>query len=168
MKWMAPLIGAAALLIGCQGTQSASPRSSASTPATAASAVAAKDAPAPRSAATPLDLAPVYFDTDSALLSETALARLRDLATSLRARPEVRIAIAGHCDERGTEDYNLALGDARARAAREYLQRLGVQGERISTISYGEGRPLDGAPNVAAWAKNRRGEFTVVEQVSLH
>lgn len=167
MRWMAPLAGTAALLLGCQGTQSASPRGTAPASATAAPTVAAKATPSPAPALAPLDLAPLSFDTDSALLSEASLARLRELATSMRARPEVRIAIAGHCDERGTEDYNLALGDARAHAAHEYLLRLGVESERISTISYGEARPVDSASNEAAWAKNRRGELSVVEQVSL-
>jgi peptidoglycan-associated lipoprotein len=71
------------------------------------------------------------------------------------------VAIEGHCDERGTVDYNLALGEQRARATRDYLVSLGVAGDRLTTVSYGKERPLDPTSNEAAWARNRRAHFLV-------
>ena len=72
-------------------------------------------------------------------------------------------AIEGHCDERGTEGYNLSLGDKRANSLREYLVNLGVSPERIHTVSFGEAQPADNGHNESAWAKNRRGEFIFIE-----
>ena len=77
--------------------------------------------------------------------------------------PQARVRITGHADERGTDEYNLALGDARARAARDYLVRLGVDATRIQFMTRGEEDPLDGARNEAAWAKNRRDEIIIID-----
>ena len=74
-----------------------------------------------------------------------------------------KVTIEGHCDERGTAEYNLALGERRAKAAQEYLVFLGVGAQRLSTISYGEEKPVDPGNNEAAWAKNRRAHFVVTE-----
>ena len=106
-------------------------------------------------------LADVYFDYDQARLSDQARGILEKHALWLQNHRSAKIAIEGHCDERGTTDYNLALGEQRARAARDYLVNLGVAGDRITTVSYGKERPLDPASNEAAWSKNRRAHFVV-------
>jgi peptidoglycan-associated lipoprotein len=106
-------------------------------------------------------LADVYFDFDQAALSETAQQTLRQHAGWLQKHLELKLTIEGHCDQRGTVEYNLALGDLRAQAVREYLVSLGVAAERTVAVSYGKERPLDPAMNEAAWAKNRRAHFVV-------
>jgi peptidoglycan-associated lipoprotein len=106
-------------------------------------------------------LADVYFDYDQARLSDQARGILEKHALWMQNHRAAKIQIEGHCDERGTTDYNLALGEQRARAARDYLVNLGVAGDRITTVSYGKERPLDPASNEAAWAKNRRAHFLV-------
>jgi peptidoglycan-associated lipoprotein len=78
--------------------------------------------------------------------------------------PTVKIQIEGHCDERGTNEYNLALGERRANSAKKYLISLGMPADQISTISYGEEKPLDPGHNEEAWAKNRRGHFIVLSK----
>ena len=75
-----------------------------------------------------------------------------------------RVRVEGHCDERGTTEYNLALGDRRAMAIRKYLSRAGVQDERLRTVSYGEERPLETESNEIAWSKNRRAEFKIIDR----
>ena len=106
-------------------------------------------------------LADIYFDYDQARLSDEARATLEKHALWMQNHRAAKIAIEGHCDERGTTDYNLALGEQRARATRDYLVSLGVAGDRLTTVSYGKERPLDPASNEAAWAKNRRAHFVV-------
>lgn len=101
----------------------------------------------------------IYFAFDRFDLSEESVAVLNELAAYLKANPELKLAIEGHCDERGTNEYNLALGERRAKAALDYLVSLGVDSSRLSTISYGEERPADPGHNEEAWAKNRRDEF---------
>jgi len=101
----------------------------------------------------------IYFDFDSAALSAMAQATLKNKAAWLNANPDVMVTIEGHCDERGTNEYNLALGERRALSARAYLVDLGISASRLSTISYGEERPLDNRHTEEAWAKNRRGQF---------
>ena len=109
-------------------------------------------------------LADVYFEYDQARLSDEARAVLEKHALWLQNHRSAKVAIEGHCDERGTVDYNLALGEQRARATRDYLVSLGVAGDRLTTVSYGKERPLDAASNEAAWAKNRRAHFLVSRQ----
>ena len=99
------------------------------------------------------------FDFDDFSLTPEAKASLRDLAEWLLQNPPVYTLIEGHCDERGTNEYNLALGERRANSAKKYLVQLGVSPKRISTISYGEEKPLDPRSNEEAWAKNRRDQF---------
>ncbi|MDZ7269175.1 MAG: peptidoglycan-associated lipoprotein Pal [candidate division KSB1 bacterium] len=123
-------------------------------------AVEREDVPAPR----PLMLANVHFDYDKYDLTATAREILAAHARALRERPELNVRIAGHCDERGTIEYNLALGEKRANAVRDYLVSLGVERSRLSTISYGKERPLDARSNEEAWAKNRRAEFVILNQ----
>jgi len=101
----------------------------------------------------------VYFDFDRSNLKMDAQAVLKRKATFLKANPNEKAIIQGHCDERGTSEYNLALGDRRANSAKKFLENLGIAGSRIKTISYGEERPLDSGNNEAAWAKNRNCQF---------
>jgi peptidoglycan-associated lipoprotein len=106
-------------------------------------------------------LADVQFGFDDYTLTDAARATLERHAAWLQTRRETRVLIEGHCDERGTVEYNLALGDKRAQAAREYLISLGVAAERLTAVSLGKERPLDQGHDDAAWARNRRAHFTV-------
>jgi peptidoglycan-associated lipoprotein len=106
-----------------------------------------------------LHLGPVYFAYDEALLSDEARAELQRAGYLLGSHPELRVLLTGHTDERGTVEYNLALGDQRARVCRDYLSRLGIDGERIRTLTYGEARPAASGSDDTAWSKNRRVEF---------
>jgi len=105
----------------------------------------------------------VYFDFDKSELKPEARETLNKKAAWLRANPEYKVRIEGNCDERGTNEYNMALGERRANAAWKYLNALGVSGNRMSTISYGEERPADPGHNEEAWAKNRRDEFKLMK-----
>jgi peptidoglycan-associated lipoprotein len=105
----------------------------------------------------------VYFDYDQFNLRSDARQGLRSNAEYLKAHPKVKIQIEGHCDERGSTQYNLALGEKRATAAKDYLMKAGVQDSRISVISYGSERPVDNGHDEGAWAKNRRSLFIVTE-----
>jgi peptidoglycan-associated lipoprotein len=98
----------------------------------------------------------IYFDTDKYNIDETDAAALRAQAEWLARYPNKRARIEGHADERGTREYNLALGERRARAAVNYLVSLGVAESRLTLVSYGEERPVANASNEAAWAQNRR------------
>lgn len=104
----------------------------------------------------------INFEFDQFVLTNTARQKLSKNASILSKYPEVKVLIEGHCDERGTEEYNLALGERRANAAKEYLVTLGINESRLSTISYGEEKPLDPEHNEIAWAKNRRVHFAIV------
>jgi peptidoglycan-associated lipoprotein len=99
----------------------------------------------------------IYFDFDSYLLRNDAQPELQKVAQEAKQAKSLRIE--GNCDERGTTEYNLALGDARARVAATYLQRLGVRKHKISTISYGSERPKVPGHNESAWSQNRRDDF---------
>ena len=103
----------------------------------------------------------IHFDFDQYVLTEEAKAILVNNAGLLRAAPGVKIVVEGHCDERGSDEYNLALGEKRALATKDFLVSLGVAADRISTISYGEEMPLNPAHTKEAWAENRRAEFKV-------
>jgi len=104
----------------------------------------------------------VLFGFDSSSLSPDAIMILKDQVSWLQAYPATAVVIEGHCDERGTREYNLALGERRANAIKNYLVSQGVAPSRISTISYGKEKPEDVGSNDAAWAANRRG-VTVVQ-----
>ena len=97
-----------------------------------------------------------YFDYDSAVLSQQTLSGLLSVADYLKSNPAVQILIEGHCDERGTRDYNIALGHKRAEAVRKQLARMGVDQRRIITKSFGKERPAMRGASPEAWAKNRR------------
>ena len=103
----------------------------------------------------------VYFDFDKSDLRPDTLESLNRYSKVLTANPDLKVLIEGHCDERGTEDYNLALGERRASRVREYLISTGVASPRIRTISYGEMRPKAYGSNEAAWAQNRRAHFVL-------
>jgi peptidoglycan-associated lipoprotein len=103
----------------------------------------------------------IYFDFDSAVLSAPAQEVLKKKAEYLRDNAGVTVIIEGHCDERGTAEYNLALGDRRAESAKSFLVAMGVSGNRISTISFGEERPADRGQTEEAWARNRRAHFVI-------
>ena len=105
----------------------------------------------------------VYFEYNESFLSPTARAKLKKKAAWLSNNAAYSVLIEGHCDERGTNAYNLALGDRRANTTRKYLIFLGVSEKRIRTVSYGEEKPADPGKNEAAWAKNRRCEFKLIK-----
>ena len=105
----------------------------------------------------------VRFDFDQSTLGEEARGILAGNAAWLKANIAVKIQVEGHCDERGTEEYNLALGQRRAQAVKDYLLSLGLEDGRLKTISYGESLPLDPGHDEAAWAKNRRVHFAVTQ-----
>jgi len=105
----------------------------------------------------------VLFDFDRYDLSSDARTTLRGNAEWLKSNPSVRVEIEGHCDDRGTNEYNLALGAKRAQAAREYLSTLGVATDRLSTISYGEEIPVCKEQTESCWRQNRRARFVILQ-----
>jgi peptidoglycan-associated lipoprotein len=106
-------------------------------------------------------LTDAYFDYDQSDLREDARTALASDAEWLKKYPTVQILIEGYCDERGTGNYNLALGDRRANAAKEYLVSLGIDGSRIKTVSYGEERPFCTESNEGCWQQNRRAHLVI-------
>lgn len=109
------------------------------------------------------ELQKIYFNFDSADLSEESRSSLSKNAEYLSKNSGVKVRIEGNCDERGSDDYNMALGERRAKAAKDYLVNLGIASDRLSTISYGEEKPADAGHDEAAWARNRRAEFVIVK-----
>ncbi|HJU88116.1 MAG TPA: peptidoglycan-associated lipoprotein Pal [Gemmatimonadaceae bacterium] len=107
-------------------------------------------------------LSPIYFEYDSDALDDAATAALDAKLVLLNANAPVRIRISGHADERGSDEYNLALGQRRAAAAKRFLTQRGIADERIEIISYGEERPAVQGSDESAWSQNRRDEFEVV------
>ena len=103
----------------------------------------------------------IYFDFDSSTLNDTARQTLTRNFEVMKRNSQSRIRVEGHCDERGSDEYNLALGERRAQAAARYLTTMGVPADRLSAISYGKEKPADPSHDEAAWAKNRRDEFIV-------
>lgn len=104
----------------------------------------------------------IHFSYNQFTLEDAARVTLEQNAVYLRNKPAEKVVIEGHCDERGSDEYNLALGERRAVAAKNYLVSLGIAAERLSVVSYGEEQPLVAASNEEAWGKNRRAEFKVV------
>ena len=109
-------------------------------------------------------LTAVYFDYDKYFIREDAKPGLETNAAWMKKWKTVKILVEGHCDERGTEEYNLALGEKRAKSALDYLATLGVPGDRMKMISYGKSQPIDPGHDEAAWQKNRRAQFTIIEK----
>lgn len=103
----------------------------------------------------------VYFETDSYILTAKAREILAKQANFIMSRPNAKVLIAGNCDERGTREYNIALGARRANSARDYLVSLGVNSSQISTVSYGKERPLDARPSNDGWAVNRNAQTKI-------
>ena len=103
----------------------------------------------------------VFFDYDVSDIRDDAAARLRAKVAILRASPEVQLRIEGHADERGSTEYNIALGNRRAEALRQFLTGFGLGENRFEIVSFGEGRPLQQGSTEAAWARNRRGQFVI-------
>jgi peptidoglycan-associated lipoprotein len=106
----------------------------------------------------------IHFDFDKYDIRPGDAEILKENAALLMRYPKAKIQVEGHCDERGTNEYNLALGERRANAAKNYLLSLGIPTDRISSISYGEEKPLDSGHNEEAWAKNRRGHFIILSK----
>ncbi len=109
----------------------------------------------------------IHFDYDKSDIREDARPILEGIAMDLKANTSIYLLVEGHCDERGTNEYNLALGERRALSTREYLAKLGVEARRIVTISYGEEVPLDTGDNEAAWSVNRRAEFKTYDSAEV-
>jgi len=154
-------LAAVALLAACASRQTPTPTPEATPPATTA--------PAP-SGPTPGSVEDfrvsvgdrVFFGYDRFDLTAEARSVLERQAAWLRQYPNVRLLVAGNCDERGTREYNLALGARRAAAARDYLVSLGIDGARVETVSYGKERPLDPRANEEAWSVNRNAHSQIV------
>lgn len=108
-----------------------------------------------------LALDPVYFDFDKSFIRGDARAALGKVAEYMKTRPGARIRVEGNCDERGTSEYNMALGDRRAASAKKYLVDMGIDASRLSTISYGKERPVCTEKSEECWQKNRRGDFVL-------
>jgi peptidoglycan-associated lipoprotein len=106
----------------------------------------------------------IRFDYDKYDIRSQDLEIIKENTALLKKYPNVTIQIEGHCDERGTAEYNLALGERRSNSAKNYLLSLGISGNRISTISYGKERPLDPGHHEEAWAKNRRAHFIILSK----
>ena len=106
-------------------------------------------------------LRPMYFELDSSDVSGDGQKVLQANAAVLKRYPTMQVTIEGHCDERGTAEYNLALGERRALAAKNYLVSLGIPADRIKTVSYGKEFPFDPGHDDGAWAKNRRAHFVI-------
>lgn len=104
----------------------------------------------------------IYFDFDRATIKSSEESKLSEVANYLKANPGKYLKIEGNCDERGTEKYNLSLGERRALAAREYLANLGIDATRIKTVTYGASKPVDPGHNEDAWKKNRRDDMVVI------
>ena len=181
-KWIFPLIIASVLLVvsvGCRKEPPATPAAPPPVPEAPAPEPVEEVEPPPAppvvdTTPEPLDdelviadkhargtglIGDIYFDFDKYDLKDEARDRLARNASFLKERSEFVLTIEGHCDERGTNDYNIALGDRRANAARDYLVSLGVSGSRVKTLSYGEERPTCTEHDEGCWSKNRRGEF---------
>lgn len=162
------------LMTGCQSTVKAPPAVADAGPAHSGSTAdsdAAKmaridDLSGTRGASGPevaINAYKIYFDYDRSELNAEAQSTLKKIAGVLQSNPSYSLDVSGHCDERGTIEYNLALGERRARAAKKFLITLGIAGDRVSTISYGEERPVDPKSSESAWAKNRRDEFMLIK-----
>jgi peptidoglycan-associated lipoprotein len=109
----------------------------------------------------------VYFEYDESSLSDDARAKLARNADLLKSQGQFLVTIEGHADERGTNEYNLALGDRRANAVRDYLGSLGVSGDRLRTLSYGEERPVCTQSDESCWSQNRRGHMVITGRANV-
>ncbi len=124
----------------------------------------AREIPAPTDEQLKSSMDSIYFNFDSTGLDSAGRDSLAGTYRYLRSKPDVKVRIEGNCDERGSAEYNLALGEKRAKVARKYLTAMGIAGNRLSTISYGKEKPADPSHNEDAWKKNRRDDFVVVSR----
>jgi peptidoglycan-associated lipoprotein len=149
--------------VGCSHEQKAPPAHAAPAPVAAAPRVAPRPQPPVEVADAPKDKTEpaIFFDFDSALLRPESHGVLQKVADSLRGRRAVKLRIEGNCDELGTTEYNMALGEERARAAESYLEHLGVPKGRLQTVSYGSERPKYPGHDDEAHAKNRRDDLII-------
>lgn len=138
------------VLAGCSSKSSTVSETPIQAPATGSAASSAVAGPV---------LGDIFFSFDSSALSNEAQDQLKQNAAWLQSHGAQSVVIEGHCDERGTDEYNVALGERRAVSAKQYLTTLGVGDARVSTVSYGEEKPFDPGHNEEAWSKNRRGHF---------
>ena len=147
--------------LGCQSLRGNAPQASASQPARSEPPRAAATTPAP--APEVPELKAVFFDLDRWELREDARGALKQNAEQLNASAQqwTRLTIEGHCDERGSDEYNMALGERRAGVVSRYLKDLGVPASRLSAVSFGEDRPAAPGHDESAWQKNRRAELTL-------
>jgi peptidoglycan-associated lipoprotein len=105
----------------------------------------------------------IHFAFDDYSLTDTAKTILEKNAAWMRNNPNTKVRIEGNCDERGTNEYNMTLGERRANSGKKYLSKLGVKEEQLATVSYGEEKPFDPGHNEEAWAKNRRDHFAIAK-----
>ena len=153
------LVVAVAMVVACSHAQPA-PEPAAANPQPAAKAEAAPTPPPPAAArAVTVPTGSIYFDFDSADLKPQAEEFLTRLGEFMAKYPELKLRIEGNCDERGSEEYNIALGQRRADAAKKYLVRIGAHDGLITTVSYGEDRPRAKGHDEEAWRQNRRDDF---------
>lgn len=160
------LIGAVVgLTLGCSSTK---PEAESRPPVSPAGA-ATTQTPKPTEAATAAAISTivdnfrrVHFEFDSATLSPATREVLLANTELMRAHPDVTVEIQGHCDDRGTTEYNLSLGERRAKAIRDYMAKAGVEQARLAIISFGKERPIARGTDETAWSKNRRAEFRVL------
>lgn len=158
-------LGAAVIAVGCAKRTAAV----AEAPAQPAPVAVAQPAAAKPSSSTELrdfqaliGRTVLHFDFDEAVLKPDDQNRLQNLGEAMRATPKAKVRIEGNCDERGTEEYNMALGFRRAAVAKKYLTDLGIDEKRMETISYGFNKPVDPRHNEEAWTANRRDEFAAL------
>ena len=163
--WLVPLILIAAL-VGCAKKQP--PQPPAPPPVVEAPPTPPPAAPPPPEPSTPTttpvgsgDFQPAFFDFDSYSLRDDARTALDKDAKLLRDNASINVTIEGHCDERGTAEYNQSLGERRAQAARDYLVAAGISTSRLQVVSYGKERPFASGHDEASWQQNRRAHFTV-------
>lgn len=148
------------VMAGCSSKSTVTP-----TPLAPPPAPAAAPAPEPLPPPQAVDVVPapvlgdVFFDFDKSSLAGEAQEQLKQNALWMEKNAAKAVTIEGHCDERGTAEYNIALGERRALSAKQFLVNLGISETRISTVSFGEERPFDPGHNEEAWAKNRRAHF---------
>lgn len=112
---------------------------------------------------TSVGLLPLYFDFDKSMIRSDQVTRVEQNADFLKANPGVRVRIEGNCDERGTNEYNMALGQRRAMSGQQYMVNLGIAASRMDTISYGEERSLNFGHDELSWSQNRRDDFVIVK-----
>ena len=112
---------------------------------------------------TDVEFAPVYFGFDASNLMDSELAKIEAVAQHLQANPKRVVMVEGNCDERGSNEYNLTLGELRAGSVRDYLKRLGIDENRLQTKSFGEEKPAVAGSGESVWSKNRRGEFAIYQ-----